>query len=127
MRALHAHLWFIYPFELLELVQWMYNKVEIDDLTVYKTSKISTLSVGFCIVASAFKTLSGYLDQLVTKIVPCDLLWEIEEVNININIIEEINFKVVMFALHFESDYALWKLLMLVADRNTGNDIVFIQ
>ena len=34
------------------------------------------------------------------------MLWEIEEVNININIIEEIYFKVVMFALHFESDFA---------------------
>ena len=67
MRALQALLWFIYPFELLELVQWMYNRVDIDYLTVYKTSKISTLSVGFCIAASAFKTLSGYLDQLVTK------------------------------------------------------------
>ena len=33
------------------------------------------------------------------------MLWEIEEVNININIIEEIYFKVVMFALHFESDF----------------------
>ena len=67
MRALQALLWFIYPFELLELVQWMYNRVDIDYLTVYKTSKISTLSVGFCIAASAFKTLSGYLDQLVMK------------------------------------------------------------
>ena len=104
MKALQALLGFIYPFE-LELVQWMYNRVDINYLTVYKTSKISTLSVGFCIAASAFKTLSGYLDQLVTKTVPYNLLWEIEEVNININIIEEIYFKVVMFALHFESDF----------------------
>lgn len=44
-------------FELLELVQWMYNRVDIDDLTVYRTSKISTLSLGFCIAASAFKTV----------------------------------------------------------------------
>ena len=66
MRALQALLWFIYHFELLELVQWMY-RVDNDYLTVYETSKISTLSVGFCIAASAFKTLSGYLDQLVTR------------------------------------------------------------
>ena len=105
VKALQALLWFIYPFE-LELVQWMYNRVDINYLTVYKTSKISTLSVGFCIAASAFKTLSGYLDHLVTKTVPYNLLWEIEGVTININKIEEIYFKVVMFALHIESDFA---------------------
>ena len=57
MKALHSLLWFI--FELLELVQWMYDRVDFDDLTVYKTSKMSTLSLGFCIAASAFETLSG--------------------------------------------------------------------
>ena len=104
MRALHSLLWFI--FELLELVQWMFNKVDMDDLTVCKTSKISAPSVGFCIAAGAFKTLSGYLELSVTKRVPYNLLWEIEEENININIIEEIYFKVVTFALHFELDFA---------------------
>ena len=54
-------------FELLELVQWMYDRVDFDDLTVYKTSKMSTLSLGFCIAASAFKTLSGYLDHWLRR------------------------------------------------------------
>jgi nucleolar pre-ribosomal-associated protein 1 len=104
--ALHALLRFISPFELLELAQWMFNKVDMDDLTVCKTSKISAPSVGFCIAAGAFKTLSGYLELSVTKRVPYNLLWEIEEENININIIEEIYFKVVKFALHCEPDFA---------------------
>ncbi|KAK7860479.1 hypothetical protein CFP56_036661 [Quercus suber] len=106
VRALQALLWFIYPFELLELVQWMYNRVDINYLTVYKTSKISTLSLLVFVLLLVLSKLSGYLDHLVTKTVPYNLLWELEEVNININIIEEIYFKVAMFALHFESDFA---------------------
>ena len=36
--ALQALLWFISPFELLELAQWMFNRVGMDELTVCKTS-----------------------------------------------------------------------------------------
>ena len=104
--ALHALLQFISPFELLELAQWMFNRVGMDELIVCKTSKISAPSIGFCIAAGAFKTLSGYSEQQVTKRVPYNLLWEIEEENINISIVEEIYFKVVTFALHFELDFA---------------------
>ena len=71
-----------------------------------KHLKISARSIGFCIAAGAFKTLSSYTEQQVTKRVPYNLLWEIEEENININIIEEIYFKVATFALHFELDLA---------------------
>ena len=74
--------------------------------------------------ASAFKTLAGYLDQLVTKRVPYNLLWEIEEVNININIIEVIYFKVVMFALHFDSDFP--NICFLEAD-NVGYKQKYMQ
>ena len=37
--ALQALLWFISPFELLELAQKMFNRVGMDELTVCKTSK----------------------------------------------------------------------------------------
>ena len=104
--AIQALLWFISPFELLELAQWMFNRVGMDELIVCKTSKISAPSIGFFIAAGAFKTLSGYSEQQGTKRVPYNLLWEIEEESINISIVEEIYFKVVMFALHFKPDFA---------------------
>lgn len=115
--ALHALIRFISPFELLELVQWMFNRFDMEDFTVWKNSKISALSVGFCIAAGAFKTMSSYLEQPVTRRVPYNLFWEIEEESINVHIIEEIYIKVVNFAMRFEPDFADICLLEAV---NTG-------
>ncbi|XP_059441149.1 uncharacterized protein LOC132173627 isoform X2 [Corylus avellana] len=115
--ALHALIHFISPFELLELVQWMFSRVDMENVTVWKNSKICALSVGFCIAAGAFKTVSSYLEQPITRRVPYNLLWEIEEDNINVDIIEEVYIKVVNFAMRFESDFADICLLEAV---NTG-------
>ncbi|XP_042949109.1 uncharacterized protein LOC122281567 isoform X5 [Carya illinoinensis] len=104
--ALHALIRFISPFELLEFVQWMFNSIDMHDLTVWKSSKTSALAVGFCIAAGAFKTLSSYLEHPVTKRVSLNALWGIEEENINIDLIEEIYIKVVNFAMHSESNFA---------------------
>ncbi|XP_035543314.1 uncharacterized protein LOC108983821 isoform X4 [Juglans regia] len=122
--CLHALTRFISPFELLEFVQWMFNSIDMYDLTVWKSSKTSPLAVGFCIAAGAFKNLSSYLEHPITKRVSLNALWGIEEENINIDLIEEIYIKVVNFALHSESNFADTCLLEAVnaGSRQKHND-----
>ncbi|XP_028799422.1 uncharacterized protein LOC114754765 isoform X2 [Neltuma alba] len=100
--TLHALVRFLSPFLLLELVDWMFSRVELDDFTV----KNSALSVGCSLAAAAFSTLSYYLQQQVRDMMPYDLFWEISEKNIKAHMFEKIYSQVVNFAMSFEIDYA---------------------
>lgn len=106
--ALHVLIRFISPFKLLELVHWMFGRVDLDRLIVSKSCQTSAISFGFCIAVGAFRNLSG------PKSLKYDLLWEMEENNINANIIEEIYSQVSKVALHIETDYADMFLLEAV-------------
>ncbi|KAL5804145.1 hypothetical protein ACOSQ3_030945 [Xanthoceras sorbifolium] len=104
--ALHALIGFISPFELLELVHWMFSRVNVKELSTWKSGNVSALSVGFCIAGGAFEALSTYLQQPITKRVPYDLLWNTEEKTFDVNLIEEIYIEVCKFATNFDSNFA---------------------
>lgn len=100
--TLHALLKFLSPFLLLELVDWMFNRVESDDLI----ARNSALSVGCSLAAGAFSALSFYLQQKTRNRVPYDLFWEMSEKNMKPNMFEQIYSKIVNFAIIFEIDCA---------------------
>ncbi|XP_058732060.1 uncharacterized protein LOC131603666 isoform X2 [Vicia villosa] len=102
LYALHTLHRFLSPFQLLELVDWMFNRVGMDDLP----TKISFLSVGCSLAAYAFSTLSFYFQQSSGNRVPYDLFWEMGENNAEADIIEQIYSKVVDFSVNHEIDCA---------------------
>lgn len=102
LHALHTLRRFLSPFQLLELVDWMFKRVGMDDLP----TKISFVSVGCSLAAVAFNTLSIYFQQSSGNRVPYDLFWEMGENNVQADIFEHIYGKVVEFSLKFEIDCA---------------------
>ncbi|XP_062077760.1 uncharacterized protein LOC133782458 isoform X2 [Humulus lupulus] len=103
--ALHVLNHFVGPFELLDLVQWMFKRVSMDTYADWKANRTSVISFGFCIAAGAFRNLSSYLEQPLSKRQKYDLLWEMEG-NRNVKNVEEIYFQVTKLALHIKTDYA---------------------
>ncbi|KAK9268493.1 hypothetical protein L1049_000245 [Liquidambar formosana] len=112
--ALHALIRFICPFELLELVHWMFSRVDLNDLAVRNSCKFSALSVVFCIAGCAFRMLSSYLEQSFSKRIAYNLFWEMEEENFDVQLFEKIYCKVFNIATRFELDSADLCLLKAV-------------
>lgn len=100
--TLHTLHQFLSPFELLELVDWMFSRVEADDLPIKK----SLLSVGCSLAADAFRALSIYFQQSSENRAPYDLFWEMDVKNMKADIFEQIYGKVVELSLCFEVDSA---------------------
>ena len=103
--ALHVVIHFIPPFKLLELVQWMFKIVDMDRLKDCKSDRTSAISFGFCIATGAFRNLSSYLMQPLSKRRKYDIFWEMEGTK-NVKNVEEIYFQVIELALHIKTDYA---------------------
>lgn len=123
--ALHVLIRFISPFELLELVHWMFSRVDLDDLLASKSCRTSAIYFCFVIAVYAFRNLSSCLVQPTLRRVKYNLLWEMEENSINVSIIEEIYMQVSKFALHFETDYADMCLLEAVNAAHKSKCIQF--
>ncbi|RDY02938.1 Nucleolar pre-ribosomal-associated protein 1, partial [Mucuna pruriens] len=102
LYALHTLHRFVSPFQLLELVDWMFSSVEVDDLPIKKSS----LFVGCSLAADAFSALSIYFQQSTGNRIPYDLFWEMGEKNMKADIFEQIYIKVVDFSVSFEIDSA---------------------
>lgn len=104
--ALHTFIRFISPFELLELVHWMFRRANVSQLSICKCCDVSLLSVGLCIAGETFEALSNYLQQPIMKRVLYDLLWEIEGKTFGVNHIEEIYVEICKLAANFDLDFA---------------------
>ncbi|CAJ1964127.1 unnamed protein product [Sphenostylis stenocarpa] len=102
LYTLHTLHKFLSPFELLQSVDWMFSRVEVDDLPIKK----SLLSVGCSLAADAFSALSIYFQQSTENRAPYDLFWEMDVKNMNAHIFEQIYSKVVDFSVCFEVDSA---------------------
>ncbi|KAL2322652.1 hypothetical protein Fmac_027031 [Flemingia macrophylla] len=102
LYAVHTLHWFVSPFELLELVDWMFSSVEVDDLPIMK----SALFVGCSLAADAFSALSIYFQKSTGNRAPYDLFWEMGEKDMKADIFEQIYSKVVEFSVSFEIDSA---------------------
>lgn len=100
--TLHTLHRFLSPFELLELVDWMFSRVEVNDLPIKK----SLLSVGCSLSADAFSALSIYFQQSSENRAPYDLFWGMDVKSMKTDIFEQIYIKVVDFSLCFEVDSA---------------------
>ncbi|XP_010267868.1 PREDICTED: uncharacterized protein LOC104604974, partial [Nelumbo nucifera] len=110
----HALSHFMCPFELLELVEWIFCEVDQNDFTDCKDSKVAALSLGLYIADGAFVMLSSSADRLNTNMLTFHLFSEIDEGASKICLLEKIYSKVVELATCSELDCAYLCLLKAV-------------
>ncbi|XP_021667302.2 uncharacterized protein LOC110655333 isoform X2 [Hevea brasiliensis] len=113
--ALHALMQFTSPFELFDLVLWIFDRFELNGLTNQKSCMTFAFSIAFCIAGDAFKMLSIYLQRPVTARALFYTFWEMEKKILDINLIEEIYFKICKFATNLKVDFAYSCLLEAVS------------
>ncbi|EYU23596.1 hypothetical protein MIMGU_mgv1a025361mg [Erythranthe guttata] len=61
--ALHTLIRFISPFKLLELVNWLFSRIDSKNATVHQSSKRNDLFVGLHLASCTFDILSAYMGQ----------------------------------------------------------------
>ncbi|OVA06085.1 hypothetical protein BVC80_91g1 [Macleaya cordata] len=105
-NILHVLIHYISPFELLDLVQWMFRKVDRTDSIGWKSSKEDAFSIGCYIADGAFDFLSSYLHQVNGKTVSSSLLWEFKGGNFDVALLEEVYYKVIELATSFKLECA---------------------
>lgn len=112
--ALHSLVQFISPFELFDLVLWIFDRFELNGLTTQKSCRTLAFSIGFCLAGDAFRTLSIYLQRSVTTRALFCTFWEMEKEFLDFNLIEKIYSKICKFATNFKVDFAYGCLLEAV-------------
>lgn len=122
--AFHTLIHFITPFELLELVHWMFSRIDWNDSAVWESSTKPALCVGLCIAGRAFDLLSSYLQNPYTKQRQFGF-WGIEEKEIDVSLFERIYFHVVEIASQCElyvADLCLLKAVNVARIHNRLQD-----
>ncbi|GLT56603.1 hypothetical protein SLA2020_296340 [Shorea laevis] len=104
--TIHALIQFISPFELLEVVHWIFGRVKLNELDVKQSSMVTALSIAFCMADGAFEMLSTYIWQPVAEKAFYDLLWEMKEKTFNVDLIEDICVQLCKLACDFKLHFA---------------------
>lgn len=111
LYTLHSLIDYISPFQLLDLVDWMFVKINLVDCSDSKSFSNSALSIALCIGGRTFEILSSYLQQSSMKTEPYDRL---EEETSYIALFERIYFKLCELSLYSQLDLADLCLLRAV-------------
>lgn len=104
--TIRALIQFVSPFELLEVVHWLFDRINMNELDIKNSNMVATLSVAFCITDGAFEALSTYLVQPVAKKAFFDLLWEMKRKTFDASLIEHIYVKLCKLSCDFEMHFA---------------------
>ncbi|CAI9754551.1 unnamed protein product [Fraxinus pennsylvanica] len=112
--SLHTLIRFISPFELLELVKWLFSRIDFHDVASCLSSKNSALSVGLHIAGWAFDFLLGHMWQPFLESTEFKIFGGINEKSFDVPLFEGIFFQVYGIAIHFELDVANTCLLKAV-------------
>ncbi|XP_058070405.1 uncharacterized protein LOC131219338 isoform X2 [Magnolia sinica] len=110
----HALMCFVSPFELLELVHWVFCKADQNDRIGWTSSGFSVLAVGFYIADCAFDILSSNLHQRHTATTACHLFREMEDISFDFMLLKEVYYKIIDYAICFRLECADLCLLKAV-------------
>ncbi|PKI67693.1 uncharacterized protein LOC116192162 isoform X1 [Punica granatum] len=114
-RALLALVRLISPLQLLAFVRWIFDRINIDDVSITETFGKTLLSIGCHVASCAFDTVDIYLQQPIAKRAQFDIFWKAGEWNFDINIIGEIYLNVLKQAQLFQADFADLCLLKAIS------------
>lgn len=104
--AIHTLKCFIFPFELLELVHWMFSRIDLEDNSFQQSFRDSVLRVGLHIAGSVFDSLSVCMWQPHSERPLSDLFWGMLEEQFDIVSLEKILLQVYEIAAHLHLDVA---------------------
>ncbi|KAL3736326.1 hypothetical protein ACJRO7_025308 [Eucalyptus globulus] len=96
----------ISPFEVLKLVWFVFNIVDMKNTTISESCRKSIVYIGCRFAANAFESLGIYLQQQTKKRSQYDLLWRTRDQHFNADIIEDIYLKVIELSSLYETDVA---------------------
>ncbi|GAB4859794.1 hypothetical protein Ancab_011274 [Ancistrocladus abbreviatus] len=113
LYAILALIRFISPFDLLELVHWMFYKADLEDSM--PCDKVSPISLGCCIAAGAFEMLSKYFLMSDTGGAPSYLFWGSKGESFDVKLFESVYFKAFKFSTRLNLDIADICLLKAVS------------
>ncbi|XP_073041195.1 uncharacterized protein [Primulina eburnea] len=102
--TLHTLICFISPFELFELVSWLFSKVDFRDTSWPLFPKEDALCVGLHLASCAFDFLLDNMLHPYSK--NKDNMGAIEEIHLNLSLLEQIFFQVLEMACIFNLDAA---------------------
>ncbi|CAN0924953.1 Uncharacterized protein C14G10.02 [Linum grandiflorum] len=97
----HALARIVSPFELLELVSWVFDRVKMGSSTHQIGCRTSALTIGFCLAADAFETLATYLQLGVTEDTPIYGMWGRSEKCFDASLIEKLYFELCKYATEY--------------------------
>ncbi|KAI3458963.1 hypothetical protein Pfo_015626 [Paulownia fortunei] len=103
--ALHTLIRFISPFELLDLVNWMFSLIDFDDTTFHLSSKRNALFVGLHLASRIFDLLSVYMGQPYPES-KLYRFWGGTETHFDVLLFERIFFQVLEIGCRFKLDIA---------------------
>lgn len=103
--ALHTLICFMSPFELLELVNWLFSRIDINNKTFLLPSKRNALFVGLHLASLTFDFLSAYMRQPYLETELYSFSGGIEK-HFDVLLFERIFFQVLEIACHLKLDVA---------------------
>ncbi|VFQ63467.1 unnamed protein product [Cuscuta campestris] len=109
--ALHSLRQFISPFDLLECVNWMLSRIDLEDCSLQKSFRDSFFCVGLQFACSAFGSLSASLRQPHHERSTFELFWGMHEEQSQVVLLEKILLQVYKIATHLHLDVANMCLL----------------
>ncbi|KZV51556.1 hypothetical protein F511_05872 [Dorcoceras hygrometricum] len=104
--TLHTLICFISPFELFELVNWLFSKVDFHDTSWPLFAKEDAICVGLHLVSCAFDFLLDNMLHPSSKNKEVSFLGAIEEMHLNLSLLEQIFFQIFEIACIFNLDDA---------------------
>ncbi|XP_022850181.1 uncharacterized protein LOC111372195 isoform X4 [Olea europaea var. sylvestris] len=112
--ALHTLIRFISPFELLELVKWLFSRIDFQDVAFCLSWKNSALSVGLHVAGWAFDFLWEDMWQPFLGSTEFNFFGGVKEKSFDVPLFEGIFFQVYEISSRFELDVADTCLLKAV-------------
>ncbi|KAH6784179.1 hypothetical protein C2S52_009138 [Perilla frutescens var. hirtella] len=111
--ALHSLICFISPFELLDLVNWTFSQIDIDDALFLLPSKRNAIFIGLHLASCTFDFLSAHLRQPYMEY-KLHSFSDGTETHFDVLLFERIFFQVLQIGCHLKLDIADTCLLKAV-------------
>ncbi|MCL7044438.1 hypothetical protein MKW94_015930 [Papaver nudicaule] len=97
---------YVSPFELLELVRWIFGEVEQTYKVSEKSLMVNGLSIGCYVADNALDLISSYLHHMNGKTLISSVLWDVNWASGDVSLIEEVLYKIIELATNFKLECA---------------------
>ncbi|KAL6494242.1 hypothetical protein OROGR_031042 [Orobanche gracilis] len=103
--AFHSLIRFTSPFELLDLVNWLFSRIDLDNTTFHQSSKGNALLIGLHLASSTFDLLLASMRQPCTESKSFSSLGG-TAAHLDVSLFEEIFFQILEIVCRFKLDIA---------------------